>query len=76
MEIRYLILTELPMVTNVSVALWTLFSPTFTAKALVICDENSTEIPTAITKLTSETAFKVICHLKRVKNNNKKKLFI
>ena len=57
-------LTELPMVTSVSVALWTRFSPTLTAKARVICEENSTEIPTAITKFTSDTAFNVISHLR------------
>ena len=34
-----------------------------------MCEENSTEIPTAITKLTSETAFNVISHLKSEKWN-------
>lgn len=51
------------MDTKVFFALSTLQSPEQTAKDLVMCDENSTEIPTAITRLTRDTAFKVICHL-------------
>ena len=57
-------LTELPILVRVSWALCTRSSPTLTAKALVIWEENSTEIPTAMTKLTNETAFNVMFHLK------------
>ena len=57
-------LTELPILVRVSWALCTRSSPTLTAKALVIWEENSTEIPTAMTKLTNETAFKVMFHLR------------
>ena len=61
-------LTELPILVRVSWALCTRSSPTLTAKALVIWEENSTEIPTAMTKLTNETAFNVMFHLKMNKN--------
>ena len=60
-------LTELPILVRVSWALCTRSSPTLTAKALVIWEENSTEIPTAMTKLTNETAFNVMFHLKMSK---------
>ena len=64
------LLTELPMLTSVFCARCTRLSPTLTAKARVMWDENSTEIPTAITKFTNDTAFNVIFHLK----NQEKKL--
>ena len=61
------LLTELPMLTSVFCARCTRLSPTLTAKARVMWDENSTEIPTAITKFTNDTAFNVIFHLKEIK---------
>ena len=67
-------LTELPILVRVSWALCTRSSPTLTAKALVIWEENSTEIPTAMTKLTNETAFNVMFHLKMNKKNRRRKI--
>jgi hypothetical protein len=47
---------------SVSFALRTRFFCVLTAKARVMWAQNSTEMPTAITKFTNETAFNVTCH--------------
>ena len=54
--------TELPMLTRTRSARLTLLSPGSTAKARVMWLQNSTLMPTAMTRLTRETALSVISH--------------
>ena len=59
----YILITELPIPTVTERALATLSGPTvLTAKALVMCEQNSTLMPTAMTRLTRETAFSWMLH--------------
>merc|ERR1712142_34236 len=50
------------MVVKASLARSTLVDPTVTAKVLVTWEQNSTDIPTVMTKLTKETAFREMSH--------------
>ena len=54
--------TELPMLITACLAFSTLSRLLLTAKVRVMWLQNSTLIPTAITRLTRETAFKVMSH--------------
>ena len=54
--------TEVPILVRIVLALSTLSSPIFTANALVVWQQNSTAIPTVITRLTREMAFRVMFH--------------
>ena len=54
--------TEVPILVRIVLALSTLSSPIFTANALVVWLQNSTAIPTVITRLTREMAFRVMFH--------------
>ena len=56
--------TEVPMLVRIAVARSTLSWPTFTEKALVLWQQNSTEMPTltVITRLTREMALRVMFH--------------
>ena len=54
--------TDVPIVVRIFDALSTLSLPKQTAKALVVWQQNSTEIPTVITRLTKEIAFRVMSH--------------
>ena len=54
--------TEVPIVLRTVLALSTLSSPIVTENALVVWQQNSTAIPTVITRLTKEMAFRVMFH--------------
>ena len=54
--------TEVPILVRIVLALSTLSSPIVTANALVVWQQNSTAIPTVITRLTREMAFRVMLH--------------
>ena len=54
--------TEVPMLVRIAVARSTLSRPTFTEKALVVWQQNSTEMPTVMTRLTREMALRVMFH--------------
>ena len=54
--------TEVSMVVRIAVARSTLSRPIFTENALVVWQQNSTEMPTVITRLTKEMALRVMFH--------------
>ncbi|KAJ8956657.1 hypothetical protein NQ318_014011 [Aromia moschata] len=53
---------ELPMWASASAALSTLVDFKETEKLCTRCEQNSTDIPTAITRFTNDTALSVMCH--------------